>query len=187
MGPEVLVGICFARAIEMLVGILGILKAGGAYVPLDPAYPQERLAAIVEDAKAPILLTMRSLTNVLPAHGARLICLDADWEQIAERSTKNPDRNVAPSNLGYVLFTSGSTGRPKGVALEHRSAATFIQWAQEVFLPQEVAGTLFSTSICFDLSIFEIFVPLSMGGKGHHRGERIGFAQAAGGARSNSD
>ena len=164
VGPEVLVGICFARSIEMLVGILGILKAGGAYVPLDPAYPQERLAAIVEDAKAPILLTMQSLTNVLPAHGARLICLDADWARISERSTENPDRNVAPSNLGYVLFTSGSTGRPKGVALEHRSAATFIQWAQEVFLPQEVAGTLFSTSICFDLSIFEIFVPLSMGG-----------------------
>ena len=165
VGPEVLVGICFARSMEMLVAILGILKAGGAYVPLDPAYPQERLAAIVEDAKAPILLTMRSLTNVLPAHGAHLICLDADWAQIAERSTKNPDRTVAASNLGYVLFTSGSTGRPKGVALEHRSATTFIQWAQEVFLPQEVAGTLFSTSICFDLSIFEIFVPLSMGGK----------------------
>ncbi len=165
VGPEVLLGICFARSIEMLVGILGILKAGGAYVPLDPAYPQERLAAIVEDAKAPILLTMRSLTNVLPAHGARLICLDADWAQISEQSAKNPERNVAPSNLGYVLFTSGSTGRPKGVALEHRSAATFIQWAQEVFLPDEVAGTLFSTSICFDLSIFEIFVPLSMGGK----------------------
>ncbi len=181
VGPEVLVGICFARSIEMLVGILGILKAGGAYVPLDPAYPQERLAAIVEDAKAPILLTMQSLTNVLPAHGARLICLDADWARISERSTENPGRNVAPSNLGYVLFTSGSTGRPKGVALEHRSAATFIQWAQEVFLPQEVAGTLFSTSICFDLSIFEIFVPLSMGGTSHHRGERNGFAQAAGG------
>ena len=164
VGAEVLVGICFARTIEMLVGILGILKAGGAYVPLDPAYPQERLAAIVEDAKAPILLTTRSLTSVLPAHGARLICLDADWDQISERSTENPERNVAPSNLGYVLFTSGSTGRPKGVALEHLSAATFIQWAQEVFLPQEVAGTLFSTSICFDLSIFEIFVPLSMGG-----------------------
>jgi amino acid adenylation domain-containing protein len=164
VGPEVLVGICFARSIEMLVAILGILKAGGAYVPLDPAYPQERLAAIVEDAKAPILLTMQSLTSVLPAHGARLICMDADWEQISQRSTENPGRNVAPSNLGYVLFTSGSTGRPKGVALEHRSAATFIQWAQEVFLPQEVAGTLFSTSICFDLSIFEIFVPLSMGG-----------------------
>jgi amino acid adenylation domain-containing protein len=165
VGPEVLVGICFARSIEMLVGILGVLKAGGAYVPLDPAYPQERLAAIVEDAKAPILLTMRGLTKVLPTHGARLICLDADGAQISERSTKNPERNVAPSNLGYVLFTSGSTGRPKGVALEHRSAATFIQWAQEVFLPHEVAGTLFSTSICFDLSIFEIFVPLSMGGQ----------------------
>lgn len=164
VGPEILVGICATRSIEMVVGVLGILKAGGAYVPLDPAYPKDRLAAILEDARAPILLTQKSAAKALPEHAARMICLDADWGDIANESVGNPDRNVAPSNLGYVLFTSGSTGRPKGVALEHRSAATFIQWAQEVFLPDEIAGTLFSTSICFDLSVFEMFVPLSMGG-----------------------
>ncbi|HWY20198.1 MAG TPA: amino acid adenylation domain-containing protein [Candidatus Acidoferrum sp.] len=164
VGPEVLVGICFERSPEMLVAVLGVLKAGGAYVPLDPTYPRNRLAAILEDARAPILLTMQSLASVLPNHAARVVCLDADGGDISGQPMKNPGRNVTASNLGYVLFTSGSTGRPKGVALEHSSAATFIQWAREVFLPDEVAGTLFSTSICFDLSIFEIFVPLSMGG-----------------------
>ena len=165
VAPEVLVGICVERSVEMLVGILGILKAGGAYVPLDPAYPKERLAAILEDAKAPILLAQQGSAEMLPDHVGRLIRLDADWPEIARQPATNPARNVTSSNLGYVLFTSGSTGRPKGVALEHRSAAIFIQWAREVFLPEEVAGTLFSTSMCFDLSVFEIFVPLSMGGK----------------------
>jgi amino acid adenylation domain-containing protein len=165
VGPEILVGICVERSLEMLVGILGILKAGGAYVPLDPAYPKERLAAILEDARVPILLAQQSSANRLPDHVARLIRLDADWPEIATQPATNPASNVTSSNLGYVLFTSGSTGRPKGVALEHRSAATFIQWAREVFLPEEVSGTLLSTSICFDLSVFEMFVPLSMGGK----------------------
>jgi amino acid adenylation domain-containing protein len=102
---------------------------------------------------------------MLPDHSARSVLLDADWPAIATQPTANPPRNVTSGNLGYVLFTSGSTGRPKGVALEHRSAAIFIQWAKETFLPEEVSGTLFSTSICFDLSVFEIFVPLSVGGK----------------------
>ena len=165
VGPEVLVGICLERSIDMLVGILGVLKAGGAYVPLDPAYPKDRLAAILEDAKAPILLTQERSANTLPDHVARLIHLDRDWPEIATQPTTNPVRNVTASNLGYVLFTSGSTGRPKGVAIEHHSTATFLQWAREVFLREEIEGTLFSTSICFDLSVFEIFVPLSQGGK----------------------
>ena len=165
VGPETLVGLCVERSLHMVVGILGILKAGGAYVPLDPLYPKDRLAAILEDAKAPILLAQQESSTVLPGHAARVIRLDVDWLDIAGEPAENPNLRVGPSNLGYVLFTSGSTGRPKGVALEHRSAAIFIQWAQEVFLPDEVAGTLFSTSMCFDLSVFEIFVPLSMGGK----------------------
>jgi amino acid adenylation domain-containing protein len=165
VGPEVLVGICLERSIEMLVGILGILKAGGAYIPLDPAYPKDRLAAILEDSKSSIILTQQTTVTALPDHVARIVRLDADRHDIAAEPATNPIRNVTSSNLGYVLFTSGSTGRPKGVALEHRSAATFIQWAREVFLPEEVAGTLFSTSVCFDLSVFEMFVPLSMGGR----------------------
>jgi len=165
VGPEILVGLCVERSLEMLVGILGILKVGGAYVPLDPAYPKDRLAAILEDAKAPILLTQRKVASVVPHHATRVIRLDADWPEMATCPTTNPGANVVSSNLSYVLFTSGSTGRPKGVALEHRSAVIFLQWARELFLPEEVAGTLLATSICFDLSVFEMFVPLSMGGK----------------------
>ncbi len=165
VGPETLVGICVERSLEMMIGILGILKAGGAYVPLDPAYPRDRLSAILDDARATILLTQQRTATVVSGQSARLIRLDADWEEIATCPATNPASNAASSNLGYVLFTSGSTGRPKGVALEHRSAVIFIQWAQDVFLPEEVAGTLLATSICFDLSVFEMFVPLSMGGK----------------------
>lgn len=164
-GPEVLVGICCERSPNMLVGVLGILKAGAAYVPLDPAYPKDRLAVILEDAKAPLVLTQRSLLETLPQSIGQAICLDTDWPHIALESAETPDSQVKPENLSYVLFTSGSTGRPKGVAIEHRNSASFIQWAQTVFTPQELSGTLFSTSLCFDLSVFEMFVPLSAGGK----------------------
>lgn len=164
-GPEVLVGICCQRSPNMLVGVLGILKAGAAYVPLDPAYPQERLAVILEDAKAPLVLTESSLLKTLPRSAGQTICLDTDWPRIALEPTENLISGVKPENLSYVLFTSGSTGRPKGVAIEHRNAAGFIQWAQTVFTPSEGHGMLFSTSLCFDLSIFEIFLPLSVGGK----------------------
>ena len=165
VGPEVLAGLCTERSVEMMVGVLGILKAGGAYVPLDPAYPKDRLACILEDAKAPVLLTQQALLGGLPAHSAKTISIDTEWPVIARESTSNPASAVKPENLAYVLFTSGSTGRPKGVALEHRSAATFLHWAQGVFTPAELAGVLLSTSICFDLSVFEMFVPLAVGGK----------------------
>ncbi|PYV72853.1 MAG: hypothetical protein DMG96_24845 [Acidobacteria bacterium] len=165
VGPEVLVGISTDRSSDMLVGILGILKAGGAYVPLDPAYPRERLTAILEDAQASILLTQQSLLELLPQSSAQVVSLDSDWWKIELESADTVASRVKPENLAYVLFTSGSTGRPKGVALEHRSASAFMQWAQTVFTPKDVTGTLFSTSMCFDLSVFEMFVPLSLGGK----------------------
>ncbi|MBZ5721324.1 MAG: amino acid adenylation domain-containing protein, partial [Acidobacteriia bacterium] len=165
VGPEVLVGICAARSPEMLVGILAIMKAGGAYVPLDPAYPKDRLACILEDAKAHVLLTQEALRSDLPPFGGLVVCLDTEWPAIAGEPETNFASPVKPENLGYVLFTSGSTGRPKGVALEHRSAATFIHWAKTVFTPEELRGVLFATSVCFDLSVFEMFVPLSVGGK----------------------
>ncbi len=165
IGPETPVGICVERSLDLLVGIFGILKAGGAYVPLDPAYPKDRLGYILEDSGASLVLTQQSLIADLPTCSAEFISLDSDWPQIARESTDDLPDQAQPENLAYVLFTSGSTGRPKGVALEHRSAATFVQWAQTVFTPQELAGTLFSTSMCFDLSIFEMFVPLSVGGK----------------------
>ena len=163
--PDVLVGLCVERSLELIIAVLAILKAGGAYVPLDPEYPKDRIAAILQDSKARLLLTTEKSVGVLPPHTAKLIRLDADWPDIATELTSNPMNDVTANNLAYVLFTSGSTGRPKGVALEHRSASIFVQWARDVFSWNEIRGTLFSTSVCFDLSVFEMFVPLSWGGK----------------------
>lgn len=162
--PGVLVGICLERSWRMLVGILGVLKAGGAYVPMDPTYPKDRLAYMLEDAQAPVLLTQQSVTGLQPRAGTHLVCLDADWPRIRANSGENPASTAQGSDLAYVIYTSGSTGQPKGVALEHRNAAALMYWARDVFTPDELQGVLASTSICFDLSIFEMFVPLSWGG-----------------------
>jgi len=163
--PDVLVGVFMERTPNLLAAILGVLKSGAAYVPLDPSYPRDRISAILEDAKAPIVLTQESLAGELTGTAAKIVCVDSGWPEITREPSENPVSTVEPENLAYVLFTSGSTGRPKGVALEHRSAATFVHWAQTVFTPEELAGVLLSTSVCFDLSIFEMFVPLSVGGK----------------------
>jgi amino acid adenylation domain-containing protein len=165
VGPEVLVGICVERSLQMVVGLLGILKAGGAYVPLDPAYPPERLVFMLEDAAVAVLLTQARLVESLPKHQGRIVCLDTDWEIIERQSEENLISEVKFDNLAYVIYTSGSTGKPKGVAIEHRNAVALLDWARQVFNPEELAGVLASTSICFDLSVFELFVPLSRGGK----------------------
>ena len=163
--PEVMVGLCVKRSLEMIVGMLGVLKAGGAYVPLDPAYPEERLRFMLEDTKARLLLTQEPLLPQLPETSAEIVCLDSDWEEISKEKNTNLSGGAAPANLAYVIYTSGSTGKPKGVAIEHRSGTALLAWALDVFTPQELSGMLASTSICFDLSFFELFVPLSSGGK----------------------
>jgi surfactin family lipopeptide synthetase A len=164
VGPEVLVGLYTERSLEMVVGMLGVLKAGGAYVPLDPAYPQDRLAFILQDAQVPVLLSQQRLAEGMPRHTAYVICLDTDWERIAQECDQNLIGRAIPENLAYVIYTSGSTGRPNGVAIEHRSTVAFTHWAMSVFTPKDLAGVLASTSICFDLSVFEIFVPLCSSG-----------------------
>ena len=183
--PEVTVGICLERSLEMIVAILAILKAGGAYIPLDPAYPQERRAFMLQDSQVSLLLTTsKNVQNSLYPSGKAspntidnnkqspinleqltVICLDKNWETINQENTDNPESHINPTNLAYILYTSGSTGFPKGVAIEHRSTVNFIHWAQTVFNPEQLAGVLASTSICFDLSVFELFLPLSCGGK----------------------
>ena len=165
VGAESRVGVLMERSAEMLTGMLGVLKAGGAYVPLDPNYPQERLSFMLEDAQAKVLLTQERLRDRLPEWQAEIICVDSDWELIAAESSDNPMPVNVPGNLAYLIYTSGSTGRPKGVSIEHRNAVTLLHWAKDVYTPAEYAGVLASTSICFDLSVFEFFVPLSWGGK----------------------
>jgi len=165
VGPEVLVGICMTRSLEMIVGLLGILKAGGAYVPLDPAYPAERLHFMLQDSGAALLLTEEMIRERIADKPAEVICIDTDWPEISNEREENLAVKPQTNNLAYVIYTSGSTGTPKGVAIEHRSAAALLAWARTVFSAEELSGVLASTSICFDLSVFELFMPLSCGGK----------------------
>jgi amino acid adenylation domain-containing protein len=166
VGPESLVGICAERSPAMVVGLLAILKAGGAYVPLDPAYPGDRLAFILEDTRATALLTQQSILSGLKFEIPALKIVDLDVQAGPHEQQRNACQRPAATagNLAYVIYTSGSTGKPKGVAIEHRSTVAFIHWAKSVFSSAELAGVLASTSICFDLSAFELFVPLSCGG-----------------------
>jgi amino acid adenylation domain-containing protein len=143
---------------------MGVLKAGGAYLPLDTQYPKQRVAFMLEDARPAALLTRSGLKTGLPVTEAHVVCLDADRRESARESVENPSPAGAGDNLAYVIYTSGSTGRPKGVAITHGSAVTLIRWAEEEFCAETLGRVLASTSICFDLSVFEIFVPLSCGG-----------------------
>ncbi len=164
VGPETLVGICVERSLEMIIGLLGILKAGGAYVPLDPSYPKERLEFMLQDSKVGVLLTQKGLFEVLSQDTARVIYLDTDWAVVSKESDENPTARMTAESLAYVIYTSGSTGQPHGVAIEHRNAVAFLSWAHSSFSKEELSGVLASTSICFDLSAFEIFAPLTCGG-----------------------
>ncbi|GAB1540889.1 hypothetical protein NUACC21_35580 [Scytonema sp. NUACC21] len=162
---EVLVGICVERSLEMVVGLLGILKAGGAYVPLDPAYPEERIAFIMEDTQTPVLLTQKHLIHKLPACKAQIFCLDSDWEQIARNSQDNLEQETTPDNLIYVIYTSGSTGQPKGVMIPHHGICNQLYWRQTSFGLTQADKVLQTISFSFDPSVWQIFWCLSFGGQ----------------------
>src|ERR1700722_17845298 len=154
----------------MVVGLLGILKAGAAYVPLDLDYPVERLAFMLEDAAAVCVLTTRQAAERLPQGHSRLLLLDEEetlrgLAASAVHDPKDSDRRspLTPHNPAYVIYTSGSTGTPKGTIIQHSNAVSFLHWAGETFA-NELSSVLASTSICFDLSIFELFSPLCFGG-----------------------
>ncbi|WP_248277581.1 non-ribosomal peptide synthetase [Brasilonema sp. UFV-L1] len=163
VAPEVLVGICMERSLDMVVGLLGILKAGGAYVPLDPGYPTERLTFILEDAQTRVILTQEQLLNKLPAHEAQVICLDSDWAVIAQNSQENPVCEATADNLIYVIYTSGSTGKPKGVMIPHRGIYNQLYWRQTTFGLTKQDKVLQTISFSFDPSVWQIFWPLLFG------------------------
>ncbi|HEV2990411.1 MAG TPA: amino acid adenylation domain-containing protein [Candidatus Angelobacter sp.] len=164
VGPEMRVGICMERGLEMVIGLLGILKAGGAYVALDPHYPAERLKFMVEDSSIAVLITQSGLFEQAPGY-AKVIYIDQELVATTPECEENIGLPLHAENLAYVIYTSGSTGKPKGVAIRHSSVNVLLQWAREIFPIEELQGVLASTSICFDLSVFEIFAPLSWGGK----------------------
>jgi amino acid adenylation domain-containing protein len=178
--PDVLVGICVERSLEMVVGILGILKAGGAYVPLDPEYPAERLSFMLEDAQVPVLLTQDKLLEKLPGHQGQVVCLDTDWQFISQSTQDKalaqltvgiasggttPIALVQSSNLAYVIYTSGSTGQPKGVMLSHRNLCNHMFWMQTTFPLTEKDKVLQKTPFSFDASVWEFYAPLLVGGQ----------------------
>jgi amino acid adenylation domain-containing protein len=166
--PEVLVGICVERSLEMVVGLLGILKAGGAYVPIDPGYPQERLAYMLEDSQVPVLLTQEKYKDAgkMPAlqeHQARVVCLDTDWGEISQQSKENPVSGVSAENLAYVIYTSGSTGKPKGVQICHQSLTNFL-YSMRLSLELTNRDILLAvTTISFDIAALELYLPLIVG------------------------
>jgi amino acid adenylation domain-containing protein len=164
VGPDVLVGICLERSLEMVVSVLAILKAGGACVPLDPTYPNERLAFMIGDADVPVLLTQERLKGTFPKYKGHLVLLDTQWATIAEASRENPDSHALGDHLIYVLYTSGSTGRPKGVALPHRSLGNLITWQlRNTTLPGPTRMLQFSP-LSFDASFTDTFMTLCAGG-----------------------
>ena len=163
VGPDALVGLYVERSLEMVVGLLGILKAGGAYVPLDPTYPDERIAFMLTDAQAHVLVTQQHLTAYLPAHSAQVVCLDADAPIVAQQSETNPVPVATSDNLAYVIYTSGSTGRPKGVQILHRALVNFlISMRQQPGLTAEDV-LLAVTTLSFDIAALELFLPLIVG------------------------
>jgi amino acid adenylation domain-containing protein/FkbM family methyltransferase len=164
VGPDVLVGLCVQRSIEMVVGMLGILKAGGAYVPIDPSYPSARIALVIEDSQLGFILTTEQIRAALPASPARIISLDGDAGAIAAQSPAAAPPSANKNNLAYVIYTSGSTGKPKGVMVEHRNVVNFFAGMDRI-IGVEPGTWLAVTSISFDISGLELLWTLTRGFK----------------------
>ncbi len=156
--PEVLVGLCLERSLEQVVGLLGIFKAGGAYLPLDPAYPQDRLAFMLEDAKVSVLLTQQYLVERLPKHKTTVISLNSDTEKIVQQSKENPKSGATPGNLAYVLYSSR-----RGILVEHCAVGYRLDWLQQTFALSFTDAVLHKAPLAQDTAVWEIFWPLVNG------------------------
>ncbi len=180
VGPDVIVGICVERSLEMIVALLGVLKAGGAYLPLAPNYPAERLQHMLHDAAAPVLLTQSHLKSQITNHQPpttnhrppttdhqppTTICLDTDWERIAAESTEAPASDVTPDNLAYVIFTSGSTGKAKGVQVTHRNVVNAYAAWEEAYQLSALGSHLQMASFSFDVFTGDVTRALCSGAK----------------------
>ncbi len=164
IGPDVVVGICSERSVEMLIGVLAVIKAGGVYAPLDPTYPQERLSFMVEDTKAPVILTQSKFAQNLIKTGAQIFCLDTDWQQLRSEDSDNLQPQVNEDHLAYLIYTSGSTGKPKGVAMRQGPLVNLLLWQLENWSGPAAARTLQFASLNFDVSFQEIFSTWCSGG-----------------------
>jgi amino acid adenylation domain-containing protein len=169
VGPGALVTVCVERSLEMVVGLLGVLKAGAAYVPVDPGNPKERLAFMLQDSGSPVLLTQQRLRDTLPVESSnyRFLCLDADWETIAQSPPQNPGNSAGLQDLVYVIYTSGSTGTPKGVELIHGGLLNFIFWKLRTYQIRPGDRVTHLAGVGFDASVWELWPTLAAGATIH--------------------
>ncbi|MEO7360285.1 MAG: amino acid adenylation domain-containing protein, partial [Gemmatimonadaceae bacterium] len=162
-GRDKLVAVCAERSVELVIALVAIIKSGAAYVPLDPEYPADRLAFMLEDAAAPILIAHRRVADGLPADGAQTLCLDDVFEQSSAHAVDVRDHAPAPHDLAYMIYTSGSTGRPKGALNEHRGIVNRLLWMQAEYSLGVTDVVLQKTPFSFDVSVWEFFWPLISG------------------------
>ncbi|NOK09188.1 non-ribosomal peptide synthetase, partial [Corallococcus exercitus] len=165
VGPEVRVGVCAERSLELVIALLGVLKAGGAYVPIDPSAPADRLTYQVEDSAVAVLLTQQHLRPLLSVGSTSVLCLDADWPQVASLSPEPVVSGVGAEHLAYVIYTSGSTGRPKGAMNTHAGIRNRLFWMQEAYGLEPRDVVLQKTPFSFDVSVWEFFWPLMTGAR----------------------
>jgi len=163
VGAESLVGIYMDRSLEMIVGLMGILKVGGAYVPMDPAFPEERLKYMLADSGAKVMLTQQDLPELGGQPDIQPVYLDRDWAAISQESSENLQSQARPENLAYVIYTSGSTGKPKGVQIQHEGVVSFLTSMRQEpgFTAEDILLSV--TTLSFDISVLEIFLPLTTG------------------------
>jgi amino acid adenylation domain-containing protein len=166
VGPDVIVGLYMERSPQLVIGLLGILKAGGAYLPIDLAYPKERVMYMLEDARAPVLLTQSKLATDLPVYQARVVCLDdAELTDFHSQPTSDPSSGASCENLAYVMYTSGTTGRPKGSLITHRNVTRLFSATEQWYgFNERDVWTLFH-SCAFDFSVWEMWGALFYGGR----------------------
>src|SRR6185437_15286240 len=167
IGPDVPVGICLERSIEMVLGLLAILKAGGAYVPLDPTYPHERLRYLLEDSRPALVLFheagRKALQGTMAVPGLDLTADSALWGGYSQANPHAASMGLGPANLAYIIYTSGSTGQPKGVMNEHRAVVNRLHWMQQEYVLKPTDRVLQKTPFAFDVSVWEFFWPLLNG------------------------
>lgn len=186
--PEVPVGICVERSLEMVIGLLGIFKAGGAYLPIEPTYPKERLAFIIKDAQTPVLLTQQHLAATLSfTDTTQVICLDTDWQTITQQPTDNPASDITTLNLAYIIYTSGSTGKPKGTLIHHQGLVNYLSWCSQAYNLDQGTGTIVHSPLGFDLTITSLFSPLLVGNRVEILSEDQGIETLANALRTRSN
>jgi amino acid adenylation domain-containing protein len=163
--PGMKVGVCLDRSLEMLAAILAILKTGAAYVPLDPTFPQARLVHILDDCRPDLLLTQESLRPLFADSQVRVCAIESDWAAISHESTRAPKLEVTADHIAYVIYTSGSTGKPKGVQVRHRAVVNLLSAMKHQFAVEADDVLVAVTTIAFDISVLELFLPLSIGAR----------------------